>query len=223
MPVFVHLTRHDNLPAIRRNGIAPAKWSKRVYAMPVTRNFQISHQWLRELRRGRGGTMVAVYFRVPDDEPVEIGHYSSPHRDVTAAEAVAIMLSVENADPVAARAADKSDRNRKTISSGRRLPASPEGYQVLLGRRIQPSEILQVKAPPQVIGWRYQPGSNGMPPCTCICCAKGVWGVGKLLRAVEEAEAAGRPTKIIMGGREDSSYHRVERLKAARAKPTQPD
>lgn len=221
MPVFVHLTSHDNLPAIRRTGIAPAKWSKRVYAMPVTRNFQISHQWLRELRRGQSGTMVAVYFRVPDDEPVEIGHYNSPHRSVTAAEATAVMMSVETADPVAAQAADKGDKIAKAIRAGKRPPSSPLGYQVLLSRRIQPSEILRVKVPPQVVGWRYRPGSNGMPPCTCICCAKGVWGVGKLLRAVEEAEAAGRPTKIIMGGREDRSYHRVERLKAARAKKAQ--
>lgn len=218
MPVFVHLTSHDNLPAIRRVGIAPAKWSKRVFAMPVTRNFQISHQWLRELRRGQSGTMLAVYFRVPDDEPVEIGHYSSPHRSVTAAEAVAIMMSVETADPVAARAADKADKNRKDIDAGRRLAASPQGYQVLLSRRIQPSEILRVKVPPQVVGWRYQPGSNGMPPCRCVCCTKGTWGMGKLLRAVEEAEAADRPTKIIMGGREDSSYERVERLRARLAK-----
>jgi len=218
MPVFVHLTSHDNLPAIRRAGIAPAKWSKRVYAMPVTRNFQVSHQWLRELRRGQSGTMVAVYFRVPDDEPVEIGHYSSPHKAVTAAEAAAIMMSVETVDPVAAGEADKADKTRSAIYAGKRLPSSPLGYQVLLGRRIQPSEILRVKVPPQVVGWRYQPGSNGMPPCTCICCNKGVWGVGKLLRAVEEAEAAGRPTKISVGGREGRSYHRVERLKARLAK-----
>lgn len=215
MPVFVHLTRHDNLPAIRRNGIAPAKWSKRVYAMPVTRNFQISHQWLRELRGGAGGTMVAVYFRVPDDEPIEIGHYGSPRQDVTAAQAVAIMLAAETADPAAARAADDKS---KAVKTGKRLPSSPEGFEVMLGRRIQPSEILQVKVPPQVVGWRHRPGSNGTPPCLCMCCERGSAGIGKLLRAVEEAEADDRPLKVTVFGRDERSFARVRRLKAARMK-----
>jgi len=215
VPVFVHLTRHDNVAAIRRGGIAPGKLTRQVYAMPVTRNFQISHQWLRELRGGAGGTMVAVYFRVPDDEAVEIGHYGSPRQRMTAAQAVAIMLAAETVDPTAARAAD--DRSR-AVKAGKRLPSSPEGFEVLLSRRIQPSEILRVKAPPQVVGWRRRPGSNGAPPCLCICCERGRPGVGKLLRSVEEAEAKGRPVKATVFGRDERSFARVERLKAARTK-----
>ena len=72
MPVFVHLTLHSNVASIRRGGIGLRKRRFRprgVYAMPVTRNYYVSHQWLRELRRHGGGTIVAVYFRVPDDEP----------------------------------------------------------------------------------------------------------------------------------------------------------
>lgn len=213
MPVLVHLTRHDNLPAIRRSGIAPGKQTKRVYAMPVTRNFQISHQWLRELRGGAGGTMVAVYFRVPDDEPVEIGHFGSARQGMSAAQAVAVMLTAETVDPTAARAAD--DRSR-AVKAGRRLPSSPEGFEVLLSRRIQPSEILRVKVPPQVVGWRHRPGANGASPCFCICCERGRPGVGKLLRAVEEAEARGRPIKATVFGRDERSFARMERLKAPR-------
>jgi phage-related protein len=42
-----------------------------VFAVPVTRNFYVSHQWLRELKRHNAGrTVAAIYFRVPDDEQV---------------------------------------------------------------------------------------------------------------------------------------------------------
>jgi hypothetical protein len=81
---------------------------------------------------------------------------------------------------------------------------------------VHPSEILRVKALPQVVGWRYRPGANGERPCTCICCERGVYGVRRLLRKVEEAEASDRPTRIIMFGREDDSYRRVERLRRER-------
>lgn len=212
MPVFVHLTPHRNLASIRRGGIAVRKRSG-VYALPVTRNFHVSHQWLRELRRSGGGTIVGVYFRVPDDEPVEVGHYDSVHLPMTAAEAVALLMAAEERDPAAER---ERDRASKAVQRGRRLPSSPEGYEVVIPRRIEPSEIIRVKALPQVVGWRYSPGANGRPPCACICCERGRYGVRKLLRAVEEAEAGGRPTKINLFGREEDSFRRVERMRRAK-------
>ena len=216
MPVFVHLTLHSNVASIRRGGIGLRKRRFRprgVYALPVTRNFYVSHQWLRELRRHGGGTIVAVYFRVPDDEPVEVGHYNSLHVPMTAAESAALLLAAETRDPAAERA---RDRQSKAVQRGRRLPASPEGYEVVIPRRIEPREIIRVKALPQVVGWRHRPGANGTPPCTCLCCARGEYGIRKLLRRVEEAEASDTPTKVVMFGREEDSFRRVDRLRQRR-------
>jgi hypothetical protein len=216
MPVFVHLTAQRNLPSIRRGGLGLVKRGYKprgVYALPVTRNFYISHQWLRELRRGDRGPIVGVYFRLPDDEPVEVGHYGSRHVSMTAAEAVALMMQAETNDPAAARAADKAS---KAVQRGHRLPASPEGFEVIVPRAIAGSEILRVKALPQVVGWRYRPGANGAPPCLCMCCEKGRYGVQRMLRRAEEKEAAGKPDKATIFGRDEASDRRVERLKAAR-------
>jgi hypothetical protein len=218
MPIFVHLTSQRNLASIRRGGIGAIKKRLRprgVYALPVTPNFQVSHQWLRELRRLGGGTILGIYFRIPDDEPVEIGHYDSLHLPTTAAEAVALMMSAEKQDPNAARA---SDRASKAVRHGRKLPSSPEGFEVIVPRVVAPSEIVRVKALPQVVGWRYRPGANGSPPCLCMCCERGSYGVNKLLRRVEEAEAAGRRPDFEIFGRDSKSWDRVDRMKEARKK-----
>jgi hypothetical protein len=216
MPVFVHLTSERNILSIRRNGIGLRKRRFRprgVYALPVTRNFYVSHQWLRELKRLGGGTVVGVYFRVPDDEAVEIGHYNSRHVAMTAAEAVALMMAAEQRCPVAERLRDQQSA---VVQRGRRLPSSPEGYEVIVPRRVERSEIIRVKSLPQVVGWRYRPGANGQPPCVCLCCERGQYGARKLLRAVEEAEASGQPTKVVVFGRGDDSFRRVERLRQKR-------
>jgi hypothetical protein len=197
LPVFVHLTSHRNLPSMRRGGIR-MRWGG-VHAMPVTRNFQISHQWLRELRRGGGGTILGVYFRIPDDEPVEVGHYGRGGLAMTAAEATALMLRAEARDPTAARAADAAS---KAVARGRSLPSSPEGYQILIRRNIARSEILRVKPLPQVVGWRYRPGANGSPLCACLCCERGEYGIRRLARRVEALEAAGKPMKATLLGRD---------------------
>ena len=218
MPVFVHLTSHRNLASIRRGGIGAIRKRLRprgVYALPVTPNFQISHQWLRELRRQGGCTILGIYFRIPDDEPVEIGHFNSIHLPMTAAEAVALMLAAEGQDPAAARALDRAS---KAVQRGRKLPSSPEGFEVIVPRQIAPSEIVRVKALPQVVGWRYRPGANGTKPCICMCCERGTYGVNKLLRRAEQSEAEGRLPDFEIFGRDEKSWDRVERMKAARGK-----
>ena len=187
--LLVHLTSQRNVARIRRRGIAPSKRRFRsggVYAMPVSPSFYLSHQWLRELRRTGTGDYVGIYFRIPDDERVEVGHYNSAHVAMTATAAARLIMA-----------------------AGR----GAEGYEVIVPRRIQPSEIKRMKALPQVVGWRYFPGANGRPPCACLCCERGTPGLRKLLRAVEEREAKGRPTKIVMFGREDDSFRRVEQLR----------
>jgi hypothetical protein len=216
MAVFVHLAPERVLRSVRRRGIVPprARFGKRgVYALPVTHNFYVSHQWLRELRRWGGGTIAGVYFRLPDDEPVEVGHYNRGRVPMTAAEAAGLLFAAEARDPARARAEDEAS---KAVQRGRVLPSSAEGYEVFIPRAIHPSEILRIKALPQVVGWRYRPGSNGQPPCPCICCSKGEYGIRKLVDRVEEAESRDHPTKAVILGREDDSYRRVERLRRLR-------
>lgn len=217
MPIFVHLASHRSLRSIRRSGIRLVKRgggrARGVYALPVTRNFQVAHQWLRELRRHGGGTMLAVYFRLPDEEAVEIGHFGGPYVETTAAEAAATMLEAERLDPAAARAADSRS---KAVRYGRRLPSSPEGFEVVIPRAVSPSEILRVKGLPQVVGWRYRPGANGTPPVAFMEAERGAWGLRRLERRVEAAEAACMPVEARLFSRSDESLRRVERLRKAR-------
>jgi hypothetical protein len=144
MAMFVHLTAEKNVKLIARSGIKPrlkAGWLG-VFAMPVTRNFYVSHQWLRELKRNGQRTICAVYFRIPDTELVWVGHYNSNHREISAAEAAALMQAAQNR----------------------------EGYEVVIGRKIESREIHRIRRLPQVIGWRYMPGAHQLSTCMCIVC-----------------------------------------------------
>lgn len=128
MAMFVHLTAERNINAILRNGISrmrkPSNRPQGIFAMPVTRNFYVSHQWLRELKRRSDNTIVAVYFRIPNEETVWVGHYNQAHRQMTAAEAGALMSTTENR----------------------------EGYEVIVPRRIGKDEIHRIKNLRQVTG-----------------------------------------------------------------------
>ncbi len=123
MPIFVHLTPESRVAVIRRNGINRLRKgidgrSTGVFAVPVTRNFYISHQWLRELKRRGQRTIAGVYFRIPDAEVVLVGHYGQAHLEMTAAEAAAEFMSSE----------------------------SREGWEVIIPRRIDAKEIQRVRA-----------------------------------------------------------------------------
>lgn len=146
MTMFVHLTAEKNVAGIRRAGIRPRRGTDQrpgcVFAMPVVPHFYISHQWLRELKTNGQRTVHGVYFRVPDDEPVLVGHYGQRRRDVTADEAAGLIMHAENA----------------------------EGYEVLIPRKIERSEIHRVRQLPQVLGWRYYPGSHQGWFCGCPVC-----------------------------------------------------
>lgn len=216
MAVFVHLASHRDIASIRRGGIRPARLWKgdgHIYAMPVTRNFQIAHQWLRELKRNGSGTIMGVYFRIPDETRVEIGHYNSLHVEMTAAEAIGLVMAAEQRDPVASRAADEAS---KAVRDQKRLPISPEGFEVRIPGPIPPSAITRIKKLPQLVGWRYRPGANGTRPCACICCERGVWGIRRLEARFEADEIAGRPSRITLFGRSEASFDRVERGKQRR-------
>jgi hypothetical protein len=143
MATFVHLTPEKNVKAILRNGISRLRRTTDrphgIYAMPVTRNFYVSHQWLRELKRGGQAPIAGVYFRIPDDERVWVGHYNRSHQEMTAAEAAGLVGKGENV----------------------------EGYEIIVPRRIEAKEINRIKMPPQIVGWRYYPEAHGKKPCGC--------------------------------------------------------
>jgi hypothetical protein len=146
VPVFVHLAPEPVVARILRNGIrrsrTRAPLPSGVFAMPVGRCFYASHQWLRELKRSGQRTLVAVYFRIGADQPVWFGHFGQGHVLMPASQAAGHLANA----------------------------TSPEGFQVLIPRRIEPGEIMRTRPLRQVIGWRYFPGSHGRPPCGCPAC-----------------------------------------------------
>lgn len=166
MAMLVHLAPEKAIPAIRRGGIKTSKLHPRlghesgVFAMPVVPNFYVSHQWLRELKRAGQRTLCGVYFRIPDDEEVVIGHYNQAHITTTAAEAVGIVF-------------DSDDT---------------EGYEVLVPRRIERSELHRVRHLPQVVGWRYRPDAHSAWYCGCPVCIPPGSIRGKLKRDQWEAD-----------------------------------
>jgi hypothetical protein len=158
MAMFVHLAPESSAAQILRNGVARLRRGvgaspRGVFAVPVTRNFYVSHQWLRELKRRNRGPIVGVYFRIPDDQPVWVGHYGQVHRWLSAATAVAQFAAAED----------------------------PLGWEVVIPRRIEANEIHNTRRLRQVIGWRFHPKAKGKPPfCTCKFCTRGEYGAAKL-------------------------------------------
>ena len=154
MPRFIHLAPEPLAKRIRRHGIQPTRvrsWLSRygmdefdrlVWAFPVTPSFAISHQWLRELKRDGVRTMVAVTFRIHDDQPVLARHYRAEPRKMTAAEAAGLIFS----------------------------QPEPLGYEVMIPRRIKPCEIVAVRNVPQKLGWRTIPGVQSPTVCSCPMC-----------------------------------------------------
>jgi hypothetical protein len=146
MALFVHITSDTHIASFRRGGIKVSEYTHdappSVFAVPVTPNFVMTHQWLREMRRSGQRTMCAVYFRIPDDEIVYSGRYNQPRRQRTAAQTVAWWLKAKDT----------------------------AGFEVLIPRKIDKREIVRVRHLRQVIGWRYSPESHTRFFCGCIVC-----------------------------------------------------
>ena len=128
MAMFVHLTAESRLPRIRRSGISRLRKAagvshEGVFAVPVTRNFYASHQWLRELKQRNQGPIAGVYFRIPDDQPVWVGHYGQSHALMTAAEAVALFMQSDD----------------------------PMGWEVVIPCRVDANQIHKIRLLPQVM------------------------------------------------------------------------
>jgi hypothetical protein len=157
MALFVHLTTEARVPSITRNGIGRLRQSqgelpRGIYATPVTQNFYASHQWVRELKRSKAGPLAGIYFRIPDEQFVWLGHYGKAHQELTASQTLNEFSKAKD----------------------------PLGWEVLIPRRIEAKEIVKTRRLSQVIGWRYYPGAKGRVPCTCDFCIRGEFGAAKL-------------------------------------------
>jgi hypothetical protein len=148
MPRFIHLAPESFAKRIRRNGIQPTRvrgWEdadRLVWSFPVTPSYTLSHQWLRELKRTGARTLVAVVFRLDDDEPVFVRHYNQVPTRVPAAAAVGVILS----------------------------HPEPLGYEIMVPRRIRPGEIVSIRHVSQKLGWRVVPGKQKPIICPCPVC-----------------------------------------------------
>jgi hypothetical protein len=159
MARFIHLTSERYSAHIRRVGLkANAVYPGLpvgVFAVPVTPNFVVTHQWLRELRRWHSGPLCGISFTVPDQQMVWVGRYGQAHQPMTAAAAVAYFL--------------KND--------------AMLGYEVIIPGAIAAKSITHVRRLPQYIGWRYYPGAHGRKPCGCPSCQRGTYGARKIRQA----------------------------------------
>jgi hypothetical protein len=164
MAQFIHLFDESDVSRIKRGGIrvAKSKWRKLngVFLFPLTENFVVSHQWMRELRRRRGQSLLAARIRVDDAEPVLLGKYNAEHIRVRAVQA--IRIAREHEDPM--------------------------GLEVILPRSVKPQEIESFYRPPKIVGWRYYPAARGRRPCGCPYCQKGE-PFGKRIREAYEQDA----------------------------------
>lgn len=150
---LVHLARATAERGIARAGLSgaravlpgagntvPTVLRRAVFAMPVVRDSWTTLQWLRELRRGHDERMIAVYFYLPDDEPVHVGRYGQPHRFVPVAEAAAWVT-----------------RN-------------PAGAEVVVPRSVPARSIRAIRQVGQLVGWTEVPEAERKLEWLCNHC-----------------------------------------------------
>lgn len=163
MAWFVHLTPQKNAARIRRSGLAPVSQSRGegrytgLYCTPLLSDHTLTYQWSREIKRWKTSLLAAVHFRIPDDTIVTVGHYSKAPETMTAAQAVALFLSLS--------------------------PEEMRGYEVFISRGVTSKEIRRITSLSRPVGWRYMPQAHGRRPCPCpICVTRGEYGVAKIRR-----------------------------------------
>ena len=143
MAVFVHFTDENNKNSIVKNGIKMGtihyeNIKKGIFCMPVIPDFYATHQWVREIKQyNSGNNIIAIYFRISDDEILFCGKYTEKMVCVKAAETHKIFTSQE----------DKM------------------GFQAILTRKVSKNEITKIKNIPQITGWRHYPKSHEKKRC----------------------------------------------------------
>jgi len=100
-------------------------------------------------------TLMCVQFRIPDGHPVLVGKYNGEKLEMTAAEAVSAVL----------------------------IHTDPMGLEILIPRKIDPSEITRTYLAPRIAGWRCYPTAKGrLPFCYCKWCNRGEIRAQRLIR-----------------------------------------
>jgi hypothetical protein len=145
MALFVHIAAKKDSRIIRRADLKGSpindSISYGIYAMPIVPNFYTSHQWVRELKRRGQRQMCRVSFRLPDSEEVWAGRYNQPHTRMNAAQAVALVMRLEDV----------------------------QGYEIIIPHSIDAKVIVKIRDVPH-IGWRYFPSAHERRPCGCPAC-----------------------------------------------------
>jgi hypothetical protein len=145
MAIFVHIADERMVRRILRGGIRATECAARedevgprrgVFCVPVVANFQMTFQWLRELKRRGHRLACGIQFRIDDAEPVLAGRYGQTLQEMTAAQSIAFFIQAQDSS----------------------------GLQVLIPRAIAAREIAGVRPIPQVTGWRFHPGAKGRRP-----------------------------------------------------------
>jgi hypothetical protein len=147
MARLIHITAADNVKAILRNGIAArrlrldAQHDRAVWVFPVLPSHTLTHSWARELKRGGATTIAAVTIQVPDQELCFLRYFNHPPQQGTVADAIGAIASLDD----------------------------PRGYEIIIPRRIKPSEIVRARVLQRAFGWRFFPNAKGRLPPTCDC------------------------------------------------------
>ena len=167
MVMLVHVAPAKLAPKIRRSGLRPSEGlfggykSDAVYAFPVLPSYTLTHQWTREVLKWRRQPLIGVYFRVPDEEAVDFGHFNKSVRNLPAAAAVREIRSA----------------------------ADPRGFEIRLNRPIERKEITRIAPVRGVVGWRHAPDAHLRKLCGCpACVGRGEPGGRKLRERYDRGE-----------------------------------
>lgn len=184
MPTLVHLADEREVSNIKRNGIKMGKHRQGIFCMPVLRNFYVSHQWLRELKRRGVKTFVGVYFKIDSKTKVFAGRYNSEHKHIELGQAIKEIQTMDD----------------------------PLGYEIIINRKIEAKEIDKIKNLPQTIGWRYKPRSNGQKPCSCDYCIKSTIKANRIREKYEPRESTLSYNELLKRIRNEEDIYEIENL-----------
>ena len=186
MPTLVHIADKRDTNGIVNNGLKIGKHRSGIFFMPITQDFYISHQWLRELKRRGIRTFVGVYFKLKSNEIVWFGKYHEGHTRMELGKALAQFMKAD----------DKL------------------GFEFLIERKINAKEIDKIKHLPQTIGWRYMPDSHKRAlTCACpMCISPGEINSRKKREKIEPAVRVPGLREIIERLRFETDESEVDRL-----------
>ncbi len=187
MPTLVHISSAENEKRIVHTGIKLGKYNGIIYFMPHTKDFLISHQWVRKLKRSGIKNFIAVDFKLKGEEKVWFGKYTESHDQMSLSDTISHFL-------------DEEDKL---------------GYEFFIERKINPNEILRTGNIPKPMFWRYEPKAHGKKPCQCpMCILRGGFKTNRIKEKTEVPFSRDRAKEIILASNdEDELLEAIIRLK----------